>query len=1611
MRRAPLWMTLKALVLAQMLPLTSPLHAATDYNGDGICDVWQQLYNAWSLPSAEDSDGDGSSNIEESIAGTDPRNPADSLRIAQADLVGNEVLLELPSAKGKRYQLFSSDTPHGPTWVIEGAALVGTGSTLQFTTPKGSETQRKFYRVETTDLDTDDDGINDWAEAQTGTDPALGTSPGNASGGTASDAEVLASLFSLTTTTVPSATGVQEKEGLTSRIRLNRPADKSAMRLTLAYASSGNPTPARGSASPGDFTLTVDQPSGQITGAATGSLTLPAGVSQMDVIVHPVLDNAPEVPELLTLNIIRPGSGPATPPLNGTALIRDADPTNEDNRTLFVAYLGKEAGVSTTATGIATALVQGDNDEAQINLTFSNLTSPQNTAYLRVDSDLEIINVGLGQVTGKQWQIRAAQTKFTDQAMLTALHAGQLYISITTAENPTGEIRGYFNKTTGSTSFAYNPNLHDSPQPGSQNWMNPTGEALERDIWRFLDQCTYGGTDALYQEVLAKVTTAIASGGTYLDGYRAWLNDQMNPSITPSASLLQLVYAADNEEFVLRGNKPLWSGNDPQFAGESYTVNYDGTYGTPTITTTANGTYNNNHPFHNNRRREQWTLAMQAKAQVRQRMAQALSEIVVISEMDATVQDKHYGAAAYWDMLAENAFGQYRTILENVTYSPMMGVYLSHLKNRAEYAANGVNIFPDENYAREIMQLFSIGLVLRHPDGSLVLGQNGLPIPTYDNIDIAELARVMTGLCHGARHAAVSIQRFNGLHFTASTPRVSQTIEFQGVEFTTFTEGGGDSWWQAPWIYPMKVLGRVNTITASNRPFHDFGTKTLLHNYNGGTVLTGITDAQLNALSPAQSHTRAEQELTAAHNLLAGNPASGTYNGHQNTPVNISRWLIQRFTTSNPSAGYLYRVSQIYRSSNGNLGEVLKAILLDYEARSLQLADTSISHGRMKEPLVHFMSVMRGLKAYTGLPVSALKDVSLPFSVTDSPKNTPLDPAQVNAYVANATRFRFDDSTTALGQSPLRSPSVFNWFLPDYVVPGPMAEAGVLAPELQIASETNLVNRINRLWTYTWMNLPGMTAQPGSDTGIADIPHVATNAAVQAKVAVGAAPTAAGNFATSRTLTFTPSNYSTPQTVYVAAVDDSQREGVHSTTMQHTATSTDAVYNNPALPPVSVTINDNEGSSGSVIIEQSDGITIVAENSITDTYTVKLGNAPSAPVTITANGNAHLSLSPTKLTFTNTNWNTPQTVTAAAIDDSYAGELVHLGFIGHAVNSADANYNGISAPSFTAFIGDNDQASSNGITVRHTGASTMVTEGGASDQFVVALNRQPTTANGGIVTVSISSNARVTRTPATLTFNRDTNWWIPQVVTLQSVNDAVANGTASFNLTLTSSGGGYTQSTTAAIVVNDNDGATAGGIIIAESGGNTTISESAAFSTASNDSYTIRLSSQPTQNVSVVITPQQHIWPMSNHAKLMGYFTSDTPSSTSNSQKDRVIFDYTDLMTLYNTTFTANGGLGADNAANVNAHLAATLAVVNKLDLMWCGGQMKAQWPTALTTGDLNNALLVNPRKSIVASLLYAYNTSRGSTGNPSAYAGDVRDRCRVAAYLISISPAAFTMK
>jgi uncharacterized protein (DUF1800 family) len=347
--------------------------------------------------------------------------------------------------------------------------------------------------------------------------------------------------------------------------------------------------------------------------------------------------------------------------------------------------------------------------------------------------------------------------------------------------------------------------------------------------------------------------------------------------------------------------------------------------------------------------------------QLRQRVAFALSEILVVSQLGALV-DAPYSLADYYDKLAQNAFGNYRNLLEIVTLHPAMGVYLSMLGNEKPNPA--LNIRPDENYARELMQLFSIGLVELNQDGTVRLDGNNQPIPTYDQAIIEGFAHVFTGW-HYAGAAAFELAFRNDNN---------QTVPMQ--------------------LYPE---------------FHDTGAKTLLGGFTIPAGQTGDEDLQM-----------------ALDNIF----------NHANVGPFLATRLIHRLVTSNPSPGYVSRVADVFNDNGfgvrGDLEAVVRAILLDPEARPAMHMEID---GKIKEPLLRLTQLWR---AYDAASQSGA---------------FPLAPAYI-----------------IFGQGPLQSPSVFNFFSPFYAPAGEIRNSGLVAPELQIATEyqNTFITNYLFLLTFDW---------------------------------------------------------------------------------------------------------------------------------------------------------------------------------------------------------------------------------------------------------------------------------------------------------------------------------------------------------------------------------------------------------------------------------------------------------------------------------------------------------------------------------------------------------------
>jgi len=299
-----------------------------------------------------------------------------------------------------------------------------------------------------------------------------------------------------------------------------------------------------------------------------------------------------------------------------------------------------------------------------------------------------------------------------------------------------------------------------------------------------------------------------------------------------------------------------------------------------------------------------WHNIMHADDQLRQRVAFALSEIMVVSEK-SQLQLNGLGLADYYDVLYRNSFGNYRQLLEEVTYHPAMGFYLSHLNNEKTDEIN--NIHPDENYAREVMQLFSIGLFELNQDGSYILDEDNDPIPTYTNADIQEFAKIFTGL--------------------APAEYWSHWLDYSAFP--------------VEWDGPFNTVPTINLFLPMemNQTWHEPGEKHLLNDFTVPDGQSGDEDIQ-----------------DALDNLFM----------HPNVGPFIGKQLIQRLVKSNPTPEYISRVAAAFNDNGdgvrGDLQAVIRTILMDPEARACEWID-AIDSGKMKEPLIRYTQFMRAFNA------------------------------------------------------------------------------------------------------------------------------------------------------------------------------------------------------------------------------------------------------------------------------------------------------------------------------------------------------------------------------------------------------------------------------------------------------------------------------------------------------------------------------------------------------------------------------------------------------------------------------------------------------------------------
>ena len=437
-------------------------------------------------------------------------------------------------------------------------------------------------------------------------------------------------------------------------------------------------------------------------------------------------------------------------------------------------------------------------------------------------------------------------------------------------------------------------------------------------------------------------------------------------------------------------------------------------------------------------------IMLNAQDQLRQKMGFALQQICVVSTSLETIKEMPYAISNYQDQINYRAFDYYRDVLGFVNWNPLMALWLSSLQNQkaVDFDGDGIfDAFPDENLARENMQLFSIGLFEKWPDGTLKLTTEGLPKSTYTNQDIREFARILTG-----QSFAIDATR-------ASPPPFGQSA-FSSRANNTFSLRIRSALNASSYSYPMKMFGE----------FHSLGPKTF----------AGKTIDNTHILDLDQQGTA---DIESAIDWLAGIPGDGKPDydmkySHVSTPYFISYRLIQRFVTSNPSKNYLHRVATTFKNSEGHLGETLKAILLDPEARHINL--TNSTFGLKKSPLESYFQLLRALDAHTYIPLENSSLDAEPYNEAPGNLSNPdlylttfgYPESQLSQHERNV-RFMESSFTTnrthGLQMSPFNQETVFNFYLPDYSPNGPIGQADLVAPEMQLANESDIIRNINFL--------------------------------------------------------------------------------------------------------------------------------------------------------------------------------------------------------------------------------------------------------------------------------------------------------------------------------------------------------------------------------------------------------------------------------------------------------------------------------------------------------------------------------------------------------------------
>ena len=539
--------------------------------------------------------------------------------------------------------------------------------------------------------------------------------------------------------------------------------------------------------------------------------------------------------------------------------------------TLYSANLLAQAGAISSGVGSGTLRLSADETEAVVKFSYSSLSSPFTAAHIHADTYL-----------GKNSQ-------------------GQIIFDIDAA----------------------------TPEPdGSYVWhIAQSGPLTSADIVEIIKQ----GKSYLNVHTVNYPGGEINGHFTFAEGSQTftpppppaiWADDHSDANAA-ARFLLQATFGPSSNEIasVQALGYDGWIAN--QFA-------LPATHHLPTILATVSADPSN--PYSGNQVFNTWWMnSVTAQDQLRQRVAFALSEILVTSE-SGVLQDNAPALSHYYDILLDNAFGNFRELLESVTLSPAMGLYLDMRRNDKGDIILGTH--PNENYAREILQLFSVGLNRMWPDGTLVMSSKGDLVPTYDQDVILGFARV-----------------FTGWNYYQVNPTNAARLGLNWNQRADYTNS------------MVAVIGH-----------HELGSKLLLDN----AVLPPAYGSQTD-LNSTNYDSYTLQDFEIALDSICNNQNVGPF---------ICRQLIQRLVTSHPSRDYMYRVVQKFNDNGagvrGDLQAVIRAILLDYEARGPATLAVP-TYGKQREPVLRVTAAARAFPAPPSIPGTYSQGGTATITISTAP--------------------------------------------------------------------------------------------------------------------------------------------------------------------------------------------------------------------------------------------------------------------------------------------------------------------------------------------------------------------------------------------------------------------------------------------------------------------------------------------------------------------------------------------------------------------------------------------------------------------------------------------------